>query len=95
MTPRTAARIDINQPQIVYELRQLGYSVACIHQLGHGLPDILVGSRGVNLLFQIKQPGMEDQLTPDEKEWHASWNGQVHVIACAEDALDIIELLGG
>lgn len=41
-------RIDTNQPQIVKELRALGYSVELDHD------DILVGYRGKTYWFEIK-----------------------------------------
>lgn len=47
---RQAARIDQNQPEIVKQLRQMGASVQC------GMDDILVGWRGKNYWFEIKDP---------------------------------------
>ena len=45
---RRAAKVDANQPQIVKELRALGYSVELDHD------DILVGHRGNTYWFEIK-----------------------------------------
>ena len=45
---RRAAKIDANQPEIVKELRKLGYSV----EVGHD--DILVGYNGKTYWFEIK-----------------------------------------
>jgi hypothetical protein len=39
--------------------------VICLHTVGRGCPDILVGWHGLNYLFEVKQPG--GNLTPDEK----------------------------
>lgn len=83
-------RIDANQPEIVQELREAGVSIQHLHSVGHGCPDILAGFRGQNYLFEIKdgnKPPSKRKLTPDEEEWHLSWNGQVIVIHSAEDAL--------
>lgn len=87
---RKRGRVDGNQAQIVKELRQAGCSVAMTSDLGCGVPDILVGLRGVNVWAEIKdpnQPPSKRRLTPDEKEFHAAWKGQVCVIETAEELL--------
>lgn len=84
-------RVDSNQKQIVQALRKAGVSVLHLHAVGHGCPDILVGARNNNYLFEIKQEG--GKLTPDEERFYVSWLGQVHVIHCAEDALKIIGII--
>lgn len=87
---RTAARKDTNQTPIVEALRRAGYSVAVIHRLGQGIPDLLIGvddgKGGVNLLLEVKVPG--EKLTPDETKWHAAWKGQVAIVTSPEEALD-------
>lgn len=62
-------------------------------ELGKGVPDIAVGYRGKNFLFEIKdwkQPPSKRKLTLDEKKWHQAWNGQVHVVETFDEALKII-----
>lgn len=89
-----AKRIDENQPQIVDELRQIGATVQHLHAVGSGCPDIIVGFRGCNFLFEIKnkdKPPSKQRLTPDESLWHREWQGQVDIILDTEDALRIIE----
>ena len=93
---RLRGKTDANQPEIVRSLRKLGCTVFPTSNLGSGFPDILVGFRGHNWLFEIKdsnQPPSKQQLTDDEKDFHAAWNGQVAVITSAEDAMDIMCLL--
>lgn len=90
---RRAARIDDNQPQIVADLRACGVSVQPLHAVGGGVPDLLVGWRGRNVLIEIKdgsKPPSRRRLTPDQEEWHASWRGQVAVAENIEQALEII-----
>lgn len=87
---RRAARKDDNQTRIVEELRSLGLSVAVTHMLGNGFPDICVGYRGRNWLFEIKDPDKppsKRKLTSDEYDWHYSWKGQIDVIHNAAEAL--------
>jgi hypothetical protein len=70
---RRAAKVDGNQPQIVRELRSLGFKVDLVHQLKR-LYDLVVTGRvmGTNevktLRVEVKQKG--ETLTPDEKEYH-------------------------
>jgi len=86
-------RIDANQSLIVKQLRAIGATVQSLADLGKGVPDLLVGWRGKNWLMEVKdwkQPPSKRRLTPDEKKWHQSWNGQVHVVETFDEALKII-----
>lgn len=88
-------RIDRNQPEIVKALRKSGCSVLHLHIIGRGCPDILVGFRNKNYLFEIKdgdKPPSAQKLTPAEKKFFMMWDGQVNVIKAAEDALKIMGL---
>lgn len=90
---RRAANIDANQPEIVDALRKAGASVQCLHTVGDGVPDLLVGYRGVNLLMEVKdgkKPPSRRQLTEDEVKWHAGWRGQKVIVESAEDALKVL-----
>lgn len=89
----SAKRIDANQPSIVRSLREIGATVQSLASVGSGCPDLLVGYRGKNHVFEIKdwkQPPSKRKLTPDEKKWHQSWQGQVHVVETFDEALKII-----
>lgn len=88
-----AARKDGNQDEIVNALEDVGATVTSVHQIGNGLPDILVGFRGINYLFEIKdgnKPPSKRRLTDDEKNWHKLWQGHCHVVKSVNEALDII-----
>lgn len=74
--PYDRRRVDANQPIIVPQLRKLGISVQPIHTLGHGVPDLLLGVAGTNLLVELKSNG-KGKLTDDELEWQVAWQGQV------------------
>lgn len=89
-----AKKIDVNQRDIVRELRSKGYSVAITSAQGQGFPDICVGYNGQNFLFEIKDPNKppsQRKLTPDEKCFHDSWSGQIEIILTSKDAIAIIE----
>ena len=89
---RIDAKVDGNQKQLVADLRKLGAAVVPTHTLGKGKPDILVGYRGRNFWFEIKdpaQPPSKRKLTSDEKKFHEKWPGQVAVVKDIVDCLKV------
>ena len=90
---RRAARVDGNQAEIVSALRQIGASVAACHAVGQGFPDICVGWQGGTYLLEIKDPSKpkaDQELTPSQIEWHATWRGHVAVVKTVREALEAI-----
>lgn len=86
-------RIDSNQRIIVRDLRNMGYTVCVLSDVGKGCPDIVVGIENRNFLFEIKdgsRPPSKQALTTFEQQWHAQWRGQVDIIRSAKEAADII-----
>ncbi len=83
---------DKNRPQIIRELKQLGFDVEIL-----GQPvDILVGAHGHNFLFEIKNPEYRGRTikwsSKKQKEWWMqAWAGHRDVIFSTEDALSAIE----
>ena len=93
---RRIAKVDANQKEIVVALRKMGATVQHLHTLGKGCPDILVGFRGRNYLFEIKDGGKvpsKRKLTPDEEEWIRAWNGHVSIIEKFQDAFEVLTCL--
>jgi len=89
-TMRLASRIDSNQPEIVEELRKQGCSVYHVHKLKNGF-DILVGYKGKNYCFEIKDPDKppsQRKLTKGEQEFFDTWKGQVDIIEDWVDAMN-------
>lgn len=84
---RHAAKRDANEGEIVDCLRKLGCKVDRIS--GTGVPDLLVGYRGHNLLMEVKMPGKK--LRPAQEEWHSEWRGQKAVVETIDDAAAVIE----
>jgi Holliday junction resolvase len=86
---RRAARIDENQEQIVKALRAVGASVQSLAAVGHGVPDLLVGYQGKNILIEIKDGNKtpsKRKLTDDQVKWHESWNGGAVAVVESVDA---------
>lgn len=90
---RRAAKVDANQQDIVRALRDIGATVESLAPLGKGVPDLLVGYRGENLVLEVKdgsKPPSAQKLTPDELRWHQNWRGDVYVVSSVEDALSVL-----
>jgi hypothetical protein len=89
-------RTDANHKQIIDQIRQIPFaSVFSTHELGKGFPDIVVGFRGINYLFEIKdgkKSASQKKLTEAEVKFHNNWMGQVHIIEKIEDILQILKL---
>lgn len=91
---RRKGRIDANQPEVVEHLRAHGMSVCILSPMGKGIPDLLVGCRGVNVLIELKDGSKrpsEQKLTTDEADWHRDWRGQICVANSREAALREVE----
>jgi hypothetical protein len=91
---RRAAAVDANQARVVAALRRVGASVQPLHAVGKGVPDLLVGFRGVTWLVECKDGSKRPssrKLTPDQVEWHAAWRGgPVAVVLDEFAAVEII-----
>jgi hypothetical protein len=90
---RRAAKVDANQSDIVSALRKVGASVTPIHAVGNGCPDLLVGFRSKNYVFEVKdgaKPPSARKLTDDEAVWFGNWKGEAHVVETAEQAIAIL-----
>jgi hypothetical protein len=95
--PRTAAKVDANQQEIVEGLRRCGWSVQVTSGVGKGFPDLVVGALGrngrVNIFLEVKdgnKPPSARQLTKDQVEWHSRWRGQVAVVNSTEEAITTV-----
>jgi Holliday junction resolvase len=90
IVPRLRAKTDRNQAAIVQALRDFGCSVVCLHQLGGGIPDLLVATpSGETLLVEVKSA--KGSLTPEQVQWISRWQGRVEII---RDPDEISRLLG-
>lgn len=92
---RRAGKVDSNQAKVVAYLRGLGMTVQPLSAVGQGVPDLLVGFRGMNFLVEVKDGERfpsERVLTKMQQEWHAMWGGSVIVATSAEEAATTIAL---
>lgn len=82
-----AAKIDLNQPEIVAALRKFGISVYSCASIGKGFPDLVAAKGTSTWLIEVKGP--KGKLTPDQIEFIGAWNGDVHIARTPEEALRI------
>lgn len=89
-----AAKVDVNQKDIVAELRAVGASVEPLHAVGRGVPDLLVGFRNDIWLIEVKSPTAKKRnegKTDHQVKWHGDWRGKpVVVVRTADEALAAI-----
>jgi len=89
-------RTDANHKEIINQIRQIpSASVFSTHELGKGFPDIVVGYRRVNYLFEIKdgkKTASQKKLTEAEVKFHRDWNGQLHIVEKIDDVFDILKI---
>jgi hypothetical protein len=95
---RAPARKDANHREIVDGLLARGYTVLELHAVGGGVPDILVGGRGCNVLMEIKNPARRTKgdnaikTLERQRKWRAAWRGPVVQIETLEQAVAAMEL---
>ena len=85
---RRAAKTDDNQRPIVAALRAVGATVKPLHAVGAGVPDLLVGYRGVNYLLEVKS--RRGRLTADQVVFFDQWRGAAQVVRSVDDALKVV-----
>ena len=89
---RYAKRTDDNHKQIVQELRASlpEATVFDASGAGRGFPDLVVGWKGRNYLFELKngsQVPSRRRLTVAQVGMHGNWQGQVAIVHSASDIL--------
>ena len=82
---RYAKRTDANQSEVVESLREIlpEASVKVMSGAGDGFPDLAVGWKGWNFLFEVKDPEKVPsarQLTRAQQDMHSTWQGQIAVV---------------
>lgn len=94
MSWRRVARVDENQAEIVEALRKMGATVQPLHTVGKGCPDLLVGWRQKNFLFEVKnptKPKRDQRKTEDQEKWVREWRGPVFVVTSALQAIGFLQ----
>jgi Holliday junction resolvase len=92
-----AHKVDLNQAGIVKRLRMIpGVSVVDTSIMGKGFPDLVIGYRGRNYLFEVKNPDKKKlypyDLTPAQVKFLHSFRGDVHIVVDYENVCKILGL---
>jgi len=91
-----ACKVDDNQRDIVKKLRKIpGVTVFITSSIGDGFPDIVVGYKRVNYLFEIKdgsKPPSRRKLTPAEEKFHDLWTGRVDICNSFEEVIKVLNI---
>jgi Holliday junction resolvase len=91
---RRRPKVDNNQRAIQAALEAAGATVVSLAACGDGVPDLLVGWGGVNLLLEVKCPRKEGgrglKLTPAQVNFREQWRGQSAVVESVDQALDLM-----
>jgi hypothetical protein len=94
---RYAKARDANEPEIVEALEAVGAVVVRLEPSVAGLPDLLVGYRGRNLLMECKLPPgpkggtSHAPLTDDQVAFFQAWPGRAYVVRSAKQALQALK----
>lgn len=95
MVVRRTAKTDGNHAEVIAALRKVGAEVTSLHQVGGGVPDLLVSYRNRWWLLEVKdgtKPPSARQLTAEQRKWFARQRADVWVVTSPEEA---IETIGG
>ena len=86
---RRAAKVDANQPQIVKDLRKLGYSVDVNHN------DILVGKNNFNFWYEIKNVDGRNRKQEGQEKLEQEWKGHYKIVNSLDEILADINIIEG
>jgi hypothetical protein len=87
---RRAARRDANHTEVGDYLRDHGWSVLDLADLGDGCPDYAVSKGSFTALVEVKdgsKPPSARQLTPKEQQVKDGWQGAYVIALDPEDAI--------
>ena len=84
-----AAKVDLNHNFICQVFRKAGAKVCSLGGVGKGVPDLMVGLCGHNVLVEVKDP-VKGQLNRIQVKWHGDWPGQVAVVRTEEDVAKLV-----
>ncbi len=71
---------DSNHDAIADALKQKGCSVVSLAEVGHGVPDLLVGFNGQTFLLEVKVKSKDVRIRPSQERFYANWKGGVGAI---------------
>jgi len=74
-------KIDANQPEIVKNLRKMGFTVELDHD------DILVGTQGRTFWYEIKNKDGKNKKQESQEKLERTWRGHYKIVWSLEEIL--------
>jgi len=95
---RRAARVDANHASIRDGLRDVGYDVCDLSDVGGGIPDLCVRdpAGGVPTFFEVKdadKPPSQRRLTAAQQRWRHYCGAITYTVTSLDEALTILRQL--
>ena len=88
---RRASKVDANHTEIVDCFKKLGCSVLSLAAMGKGVPDLLVATKGITWLVEVKSgKGKENAL---QQEWAENWKGARALVRDAQGVETVVKLM--
>jgi Holliday junction resolvase len=81
---RIRAKTDANHAEVMGAFRSMGFSVVSLHQLGGGVPDLLISRNEKTALVEVKRD-RKAKLTDDQVQFKAGWRGLLYRVDCLAD----------
>lgn len=88
---RRAARVDTNHVNMVEAFRSLGCSVLSLAALGKGVPDLLVATKGITWLIEVKMP--KGKQTADQIKFAKQWRGKQTIVRDVAGVQEVVTLM--
>ena len=79
-------RRDNNHAEIADQLKQLGFSVLDLSQLGGGCPDMLIARNGITMMVEVKSG--KGKLREGQLIFAGEWRGHICAAWSVDDVLD-------
>jgi len=88
---RRASKVDANHTEIVDCFKKLGCSVLSLAAMGKGVPDLLVATKGITWLVEVKSgKSKENEL---QKEWAENWQGARALVRDTQGVETVVKLM--
>lgn len=82
--------MDTNHASIIRTLKRCGCRVLSLHQLGGGVPDLLIHFNNGNYLLEVKDT--HGQLRDSQREFMRRWPN-VYVVRTTNDVVSLLNKL--
>jgi Holliday junction resolvase len=89
IVPYNRHRRDTAQAPMIRELRQRGYSVLDISQVGGNAPDLVVSKNGFTFMIEVKTG--KSKARQGQQDFAQEWRGLIIIASKAEEVVEIVK----